>query len=125
MRNREFVASVLVCGVLAGGFTGGCSEKASPPVVEKTTPAQPSEPSPALSESAQREKVVREMMMWPSDGTASRDVVADYHTCLGAMNGSPKLRALQGLAQFAWMRDCLVDKGWQVNPDAQVQPVQP
>jgi hypothetical protein len=134
-RSLRFWVSGLATGCLFGalgvGLTTGCGkdEAPPPPAVDKGTlaPTQPIEPSPPkvpLSEGAKREKMIRELMIWPDGAGVSRDVMDDYRTCAAEMNATPRVRDAHGLAQFAWMTKCMTDMGWQVNPDANLHPDQ-
>jgi len=128
-RSVRFWARGLATGFLFGalgvGLTTGCGEdeKPTPSSIDKSTlaPTQPIEPSPpkvAQSEGAKREKMIRDLMIWPDGAGAPRDVMDDYRACMAELNATPKVRDAHGLAQFAWMTRCMTDMGWQVNPDA-------
>lgn len=131
MQRWDCATIVLVGVVLAAGFTTACSEDdTKPPVIEKSTlpPTEPIEPpasGPTADQAARSEQIIRELMIWPSNGTAPRDVMVDYRECLAKMNESPKLRSVNALAQLSWMTGCMTDRGWQVNPEAGVQSDQP
>lgn len=134
-RSVRFLARCLAAGLLFGalalGLTTGCGDDEAPPPTSSDmgasldksalSPTQPIEPSPPKvpqSEGAKREKMIRELMMWPAGAGPSRDVMTDYRGCVARMNATPEVRGAHGLAQFAWMTRCMTDLGWQVNPDA-------
>ncbi len=126
--NRMLVGLLLV--VLAVGtvtLAGGCGDE------EATTRARIPEsrlkPQRSLedltpeerAEVEERQKeVMHELLIWPEGQGERRDLDADANACREAAMARRDIANANPLVQMTWHTRCMAEKGWVLNPDAEL-----
>lgn len=84
---------------------------------EEPEPSEPSEPDASPAATALREKLPRDLWIWPDPRTTEPDLDADLLDCSSRLVEDSALSARSDLAQLAWILDCMSGRGWARNPD--------
>lgn len=123
-RSISFVTAVTLL-VAASVWSTACGGKEEPPRIDKSrlAPTQPLDETPGgrmAAESKQREALAEDLVVWPEGAGEPRDASADYRECRSRLNQAHDVRDAHPLVQFKWLKTCMTNKGWAMNPDAGV-----
>jgi len=127
MKRSQLLAFVLL--LLTGGsgaaLVSGCGAGDEPPRIEKSRlqPAQPLDETPdavSRAEEDRREALAEKLYVRAPGAEGPGDVRADYRECQARYDARPDMQDAHPLVQIAWIRDCMREKGWAMDPDADV-----
>jgi len=97
---------------------GGDREELTASAPEPASDAgEPSATDASPAAFALREKLPRELWIWPDARTAPPDLDADLLDCSSRLVEDPELSARSDLRQLGWILDCMSGRGWARNPD--------
>lgn len=102
-------------GTSEPGIVGGAeSDSQRTPNAETAAPDEP-DASPAAI--ALRDKLPRDLWIWPDARVAQPDLDADILDCSSRLLEDSELSARSDLAQLSWILDCMSGLGWARSPD--------
>jgi hypothetical protein len=127
MKRSIAVSITLVVGTILFALAPGCGGEEDPRRVDTgAEPAAESAPGgeavtkPADPEFEQRLAAVERLLDWPESAGERRDARTDYRACEEGLAARSDMQAAHPLARFAWLRDCMEEKGWIVERDPDV-----
>lgn len=127
MKRSIAVALTLVLGTILVALAPGCGGEDDPRRVDANTdpPAEGAPGGAAVTEPAdpefeQRLAAVERLLDWPDSAGERPDARTDYRACEEGLAARADMQAAHPLARFAWLRDCMEEKGWIVERDPDV-----
>ena len=107
-------ALFVLCTWLACGSSeeGGQSKPSTGAAAAR--PAKPARPAAPREVTADHKQGLMDMLVWPEDGQAARDKVADGDACNATVDEDEKLqKGVHALVKVqAWIK-CMEGKGWE------------